>query len=242
MKYNFKTINFNKITPVAGTVGCLIVGFGLFASATHYIRSEDYSPINHFISELGLVKASTMANVFNHSLMTGGILLMIFVMGLGNFLGKSLSAKYATLTGMLATLSFSAIGYYTADNWIAHMIVASVFFAGAMVTIVLFSYSIWKNRQSGLHPLLSVQGAFVAVFYFVALVWPKELLIQSINDPEHFVRPAVWVLTILEWGYCLMICSWIIMVSANLVYILRTETGLSRVNQTQKNPIGISED
>jgi len=221
IKPDFKNINFNNITPLAGTIGCLVVGIGLLASATHYTSPEGYSPINHFISELGLAKNSSMADVFNHSLMTGGILLMFFSIGLGNFIGKGNLAKFATITGMISTLSFSAIGYYTAETWIAHIVAASVFFAGAMITIVLFSISIWKNRQSGLHPFLSIQGMFIAALYFVALIWPKELLLQSVTDTENFVRPAIWILSILEWSYCLMICFWIIMVSANLVYITR---------------------
>lgn len=221
--FNFKDLNTNKITALAGVSGCFVVGFGLLASATHYSGKQEYSVLNHFISELGLERASSMAYVFNRSLMTGGILFMIFAMGLGNYFGKSIPAKIATATGMISTLSFSAIGYYTGDTWVAHLIVASVFFAGAMITILLFSYAMWTNRQAGFHPAICMQGLMVAAFYFVAMLWPKELLFQSINDPEHFVRPAYWVLTMLEWGYCLMVCAWILMVSANLAYIIRTE-------------------
>jgi len=65
---------------------------------------------------------------------------MVFTNGLGNYLRKNKLAWYASYIGMGATLSFSAIGYYTADNWLAHRIAATVFFSGVMVSIVLFSY------------------------------------------------------------------------------------------------------
>jgi hypothetical protein len=54
----------------------------------------------------------------------------------------------------------------------------------------------------------------------VVLVWPKTLLTQSVTDPEKFVRPELWGLTVLEWSYCLLIASWILSVSADLIYVL----------------------
>lgn len=220
MPLNFKKLNPNYLTPASGILGCLIIAVGLFASASHYTRSQHYSPKNHFISELGLASASEYSFVFNICLGIGGLLLMGFANGLGNYLHKSPLAWYASYIGMLATLSFSAIGYYTADNWTAHRIAATVFFSGVMVSIVLFSYCIWKTKQRKLHHFISLQGFIVAFIYVVVLVWPKALLTQSVTDPEKFVRPELWGLTVLEWSYCLLIGSWILSVSADLIYVL----------------------
>lgn len=213
----------NLFTAFAGIMGCMVVGFGLYASATHYLPAEHFSPVNHFISELGLSSRSSMAYVFNKSLMTGGFLLMIFVMGVGYTLSDSRLANAATIFGFISTISFSAVGYYTGDNWIAHMSVASAFFGGAMLSVLLFSIAIIKTRQSKLHPSLGVYGFIIVAWYLVALLWPKELLFQSVYDPEHFVRPDVWILTILEWGYCFILCSWILSLSLNLLYLVRVE-------------------
>ena len=219
MRINFRNITLNQLAPLAGLTGCAVIGFGLFASASHYIRPMVYSPRNHFISELGLAEASDFAHVFNLCLNTGGIMLLLFVYGLGSYLYKTPLAKYATFIGMTATLSFSAIGYFTADSWIAHKNAASVFFTGAMLSIALFSYCIRENKQSKIHHFISIQGFLIVFIYALVLVLPKDLLTQSVNDPEGFVRPNFWDLTVLEWTYCLLICSWIVTVSIDLLYI-----------------------
>jgi hypothetical protein len=220
---NYKKLDFNKITPVAGIAGCLIIGFGLIASASHYTRSIAYSPRNHFISELGLPEASTMANVFNYCVNMGGVLLMVFLYGLGNYLHKTPLARYAKGIGIIAALSFSFIGYYTADTWVAHKNVTAVFFTGAVVSISLFSYCILENKYSRIHQFISVLGFSIVIIFITALVWPKALMVQYVNQSPEFVRPDLWGLTVLEWTYCLLIGFWILSVSADMVYVLSKE-------------------
>ncbi len=216
------------LTPVAGVVGCLTVLFGLFESASHYTRTGCYSPKNHFISELGLAHASSLANVFDHSLMVAGLLLLFFTLGLGIFLKKNRVVKYATYIGMVATLSFSSVGYFTADKWILHKFTSIVFFTGVLLSIVLFSYEMWRHRENRLyHPFLALIAAIMTVLYFMVLFWPKATYTEYIYNPSHFVRPQVWPLTVMEWTYCLFICIWIVTVSVRLALLLRTESNES---------------
>ncbi len=229
MRVNFKNFNLNYITPTTGIAGCLVISFGLFASASHYTRSITYSPQNHFISELGLATASEYSYIFNICLGFGGVLLMMFTNGLGIYLRKIPLAWYASYIGIGATLSFSAVGYFTADSWTAHRNAAMVFFSGTMISIVLFSYCIWQNKQRKMHHSISIQGFLIAFIFLIVLVWPKELLTQSVEDPVNFIRPELWGLTVLEWAYCVMIGSWILTVSGDMIYILsKKETDITR--------------
>jgi len=119
MQFNFQPNKLiNLLPPVAGIAGCIIVGGGIYEAATHYTGSGVYSPENHFISELGLDTATAMAHVFNRNLNVAGFLLMIFVIGLGRYLGNGLSARAGIVTGIIATVSFSAVGYFTAADWL----------------------------------------------------------------------------------------------------------------------------
>lgn len=217
---NFKNFSLNYITPAAGIAGCFVIAFGLLASISHYTRSIAYSPQNHFISELGLATASDYSFVFNICLGIGGLLLMIFTNGLGIYLRKNRVAWYASYIGIGATLSFSAIGYFTADSWTAHRNAAFIFFTGAMISIVLFSYCIWQTKQRRMHHFISVQGFIIAFIFLTVLAWPKALLTQSVEDPSNFIRPELWGLTVLEWTYCFMIGSWILTVSGDMIYVL----------------------
>ena len=216
-----RNINWVYITPASGIAGCLVIVFGLVASASHYTRAMPYSPKNHFISELGLATASQYSFVFNICLGIGGLLLMLFTNGLGIYLRQVRLAWYASYIGMAATLSFSAIGYYTADSWTAHRNAAMVFFSGVMVSIVLFSYCVWQNKSRSMHHFITVQGFLIALIYVVVLAWPKDKLIQSVEDPANFIRPELWGLTVLEWLYCGMIGSWILAVSVDMIYVIR---------------------
>jgi len=209
---------FHLLPPIAGIAGCVIVGGGIYEAAMHYTGTGFYSPENHFISELGMIASTTKAHVFNRSLNVAGFLFMIFVIGLGRYLGNGLAARAGIVTGIIATVHFSAVGYFTAADWLPHLIVASIFFAGAMLSVSLFAFAIWRDEQKRLHPVLVLHGIIIAACYMVALLWPKDLMWQMTVDPGHFVRPEVWAITLLEWGYCLLICTWICMASLNLVY------------------------
>lgn len=230
IKLNNRLLHYS--TAASGIAGCAVIAFGLIASASHYTRSMPYSPQNHFISELGLATASEYSFVFNSCLGIGGLLLMMFTNGLGIFLRAHPLAWYASYIGMGATLSFSAIGYFTADSWAAHRMAAMVFFSGAMISIVLFSYCMWQNERRNMHHFISLQGFIIAILFLLALIWPKALLNQSVNDPANFVRPELWGLTVLEWMYCFMIGSWILTVSGDMIYLLRKkEAALPKIGR-----------
>ncbi|HWB63526.1 MAG TPA: DUF998 domain-containing protein [Chitinophagales bacterium] len=209
----------NLVTALSGILACLIVGEGARISAAASY-SGDYSIVNHFISELGRSNATSKAYVFNHSLMVSGFLLLIFISGMGNFMYYSRLARMARIFGIIAVFCFSAIGYFTAETWTPHIIVASLFFACAMVSILLFSLSIIREKQRRFTRAIALNGFVIVAWYFVALLWPKASLLQSVYNPTHFVRPAVWMLTVLEWGYGFLIGSWVIMSSANLMYMV----------------------
>ena len=218
------TFQLNKIGPgpiaaIAGIIGCLVIGFGALISAIYFFGSEAYSPSNHFVSELGRANASGSAHTFNLSLKVGGLLLLIFGLALGRYLQQSRVAKFATAASVVASLSFAAIGVFPANEWTPHMIAAGTFFTTAMLAIVLFSYCIWKNRQWHLHRFITIQGFIIASLYILVLIWPKQLLVQYVHGSADFIRPAIWVLTVLEWGYCLLIGSWILAVSANILWV-----------------------
>jgi hypothetical membrane protein len=205
------------LTAASGIMACLVITRGLLWSVLYYSKPGSFSPINHFISELGLTTSTGGADIFNWCLMEAGLPLAVFLLCLGYILGSSRLARFATVTGFFSTLSFSAIGYFPADNWTPHMMAAATFFCLAMLTVVLFSMAIYYNPQTMFSQYISFLGLFIAIWYAVALMWPRQLLYQSVYDPTHFIRPRYWGLPVLEWGYAFLIISWILLVSSNLL-------------------------
>lgn len=78
-------IDSKRLTHICGFLGSAIIVLGSLITAIPYRgkEGESYSILNHFISELGEVGVSRLAPVFNASLIAGGVVLLIFVLGLG---------------------------------------------------------------------------------------------------------------------------------------------------------------
>jgi hypothetical membrane protein len=193
---------------IAGLIGCLLVIIGIGFSSYNF-KAGGYSPQNHFISELGKTSAGSFSKVFNLCIMGSGVFLTIFTYGLGRSLWSYKAARYATIVGIISTLSFSMVGYYNADAWTEHKIAAIVFFTGAMFSIAIFGYVIWKNKPGKWAPFIGIQSAIIVLIYLLLLFWPKDLMVYAIQYPQQFIRPTYWDLTILEWVYSACICVWI---------------------------------
>jgi hypothetical membrane protein len=197
------------ITGITGIAGCLAVIIGITLSAIHFEPGTGYSPLNHFISELGKKSAGKFSDVFNLCLMAGGVLLTLFTLSLGLSMRQKWVARIATCIGILATLSFSMVGYYSADSWTAHKIAAIVFFSGAMVATNLFGYVIYKYNTVRWHKTIAIQSCIITLVYLLIFCWPKDLMVEAVKHPDQFIRPVYWDLTILEWIYSTCICNWI---------------------------------
>ena len=93
------------------SVGLLLVG--ILAAAIPYrgYAGEAYSPLSHFISELGEVAASRLAWLFNLCLVIGGIGLGAFLLLLsGRLAGRYRTAL--TVVGLLAGASGALVGVF----------------------------------------------------------------------------------------------------------------------------------
>lgn len=85
-------VDFKKLTYVSGFLGpaIMILGSLIPAILYHGKKGESYSILNHYISKLGEVGVSTLAPVFNTSLIVGSLVLVIFVLGLGLYIHTKL--------------------------------------------------------------------------------------------------------------------------------------------------------
>ena len=75
-----KTIMKKNSTILAGIIGVLIILYGIIISSNNYLgcSQQQYSVLNHFVSELGQYSCSTKANRFNFSLIIEAKFLLIF--------------------------------------------------------------------------------------------------------------------------------------------------------------------
>ena len=189
-------------------LGCIIPSFVYRGRS-----NKRFSPLNHYISELGERQVSRFATVFNISLVIAGIFFTFFMVEFGKYFGTFM-AFVAAAAGVYSSLSCSLVGFFPMNNINMHMLTSMSFFYGGLVTIVLFGITASLDGEGKL------PGAFIIFAAFVALVFSAFLLLPRIVgkkgymlDPGGKERPSVWLMPIMEWLVLLGILGWITAIS-----------------------------
>ncbi len=101
-------------------------------------RASPYSPLNHFVSELGELAVSRFAILFNASLIIGGVCFVLFMIGLAATRPGRLRYAYGPI-GVIAGIGGAFVGVFPMDYLGAHSIAALTFFVLGLVTVLLAS-------------------------------------------------------------------------------------------------------
>lgn len=146
-----------KSKKTAGIIGLAGMGIFIAAAAASMLTFERgaYSPLNCFVTELGLYPggfmAASSALVFNIGLMLFGILFCIFMVmyGLRGDAPLNIAVSFfGVLTGILLT----AEGLFSLNFYSYHYILASAFFVSLLIMCALFIVSklLSASRRSAL--------------------------------------------------------------------------------------------
>ncbi len=137
-----------RLAIFCGLAGPAIMLIGtLWAAAVYQGKKEEtYSPLNHFISELGEVGVSREAAVFNGCLIAGGVTLAVFMAALGVYLGN-VWGYLAAAVGVWSGLSCSVVGMVPMNDLMPHIHVANSFFYSGLAAVGLFTIAILRDRQ-----------------------------------------------------------------------------------------------
>jgi hypothetical membrane protein len=188
---------------LAGLLGLLAIGVALIVPAAVYVgrAGESYSPLNHFISELGEVGVSQLAWMFNAGMVVSGVLLGLLLAVIGWRLDSG-RARVAGVFGILAGLGVVGVGLTPMNDLVPHLGWAFVFFWGGMIALVLLTSAIWRDRGRHLPRWLAGVGFASAAVFVVFLVHPFVVgpPDRRMLDPASGIaRPAVWDHAVLEW-------------------------------------------
>jgi hypothetical membrane protein len=202
-----------------GLAGSLIIALGCLIAGLAY-RSPSggrYSLLNYFISELGYLRESALAPVFNVSLIVGGLLMVRFIAGLGYYFTSKVG-KAATLVGVLSGFSGTLVGVLPMDILVPHALAAFGFFYGAMVTIILFTVAIYTERDAPFPRRLGIVGILVAACFAIFNFTPfaggtyGDVFAADIDFAAlslHEFRPAFWAMALFEWLCLLGVLAWV---------------------------------
>ncbi|OFW57498.1 MAG: hypothetical protein A2V52_06565 [Actinobacteria bacterium RBG_19FT_COMBO_54_7] len=177
---------------------------------------ELFSPLNHFVSELGQPGVSRLSTIFNLCTIAGGLLLIIFMLGLGLYL-KSRPGYIASAIGIFAAASAVLVGIYPINHGSTHTAVSVFFFYGAFVAIIITNLTIARDRSRRVSKWLIVPG-FVsfALFALLILAIQASATPTAVLNPSLASRPNIWMIAVLEWLAVFSLIAWVLSFSLYL--------------------------
>jgi hypothetical membrane protein len=192
---------------------CVLVPMAVYRGRA----GERYSPLNHFISELGEVGVSRLAPMFNVGLIASGALYVPFVLGLGAVLGGWWAAA-GTLTGLVSAVSVACVGVFPMSNLVPHYAAAMVFFRSGLVTVLLVGIAIQRQRADGrvIDRRANIAGvaAILAYAAFLVVLQLKPGGATAFDATALAARPAIWTNAVLEWLILVLMMVWFFVVAA----------------------------
>jgi hypothetical membrane protein len=200
-----------------GIVGSLVVIFAIAVSMAAYIGTdgERFSPLNHFISELGQVGVSRLAFVFNAGLVVAGVLFVPFSVGLGLALGGWWAAAGA-VAGLVSAVAVACVGVFPMNDLPPHYAAAMTFFRAGLATVLLFGVAIQRQRPDRrvVDRRANIAGLAAAAAFAAFLAWIAYRPGGATDFHEGIIaaRPAVWTSAILEWSILATTIAWFFVV------------------------------
>lgn len=197
-------------------------GIGLIILASFYPalvyrgkRGERYSPLNHFISELGEVGVSKAARFFNAGLLLGGLILLPYIIGLGIIFG-SLLGWLGTAAGIITALGVAAVGVFPMNNLKPHVIAAMTYFRAGLGMVFFFGLAILFQpiEKIVIPPAANLLSLLAFLAYGSFLMLPRikkeeEKPTEFLDPQQEPERPRVWALALLEWAVFFSSIAWL---------------------------------
>ena len=202
-----KRTTLEAVAIWAGLLGATVIALGSVITAIGYTGSkgQSYSPLNHFVSELGETGVSDLAPVFNLGLNIGGVCFVVFIIGLAATRAGRLRFAYG-LTGVVAGVGGFFVGVFPMNDLDRHGVAALTFFVLGLVTVLLASIDFARAGDPRFPRWLSIIGAAtVAAFGAFLVILTGEA--SGLAHPDE--RAAIWPLTIFEWLLIVGILIWV---------------------------------
>jgi hypothetical membrane protein len=208
---------FISMSIAGGSIAVL----GVLISALAYCgkRNEKYSPLNHYISELGEIGVSRLAWVFNLGLILSGLCLIPACISLGLIL-PGFFAKVGMVGGITTAVGLTLVGVFPMNKINPHVTAAITFFRGGLLMVLAFSVGITFQQHADLVlPRIYSLAGLPAILAFGSFLWMMGKSDTEKEDPLQPMevdRPKIWIMPVVEWAIFLTIVAWFLLIAIGL--------------------------
>jgi hypothetical membrane protein len=207
-----------RFYPVLGIAGSVLISLAVLVSVLLYEgkKSEPYSLLNHFISELGEVGVSGAAWLFNTGLVAAGALFIPCSIGLGLHVRSPLSLL-GMAAGVCTGIFLAGVGVFPMNNLPPHAFTAMWFFRLGLLTVLLFgaAFAVQPRGRVRVRKAAVLFSALTVAAYAAFLVMAAQPNAggASALDAGFARRPRMWPLAVAEWAVFFATILWFLGVS-----------------------------
>jgi hypothetical membrane protein len=181
---------------------------------------ERYSPLNHFISELGEEGVSRRAWAFNWGLIVCGLCLLPACVSLGLLL-PGVWAKLGLAAGIVTAVSIALVGVFPMNKLTPHIRAAVTYFRSGLVMVLFFTVAIAAQPENPplLPRLIALVGLPAVASYAYFLLYSRVSYAAPENPLDtklQKARPRVWRMAAAEWAIFVTTVPWFLAVAAGL--------------------------
>lgn len=159
-----------RISGVSGIIGSILPLAMILAST---VLEKSFSWNRNALSDIGV---SQTAWLFNTALIVGGLLNLLFAIGLRNYLGKSRWLKIGVSLLILSSISLSLVGVFTENYNIIHVLAALGYLLLTPLGLICIGIG-EKSKKLGKVSLASGVIALLAIFGLSVITFPVNLQI-----------------------------------------------------------------
>jgi hypothetical membrane protein len=200
-----------------GSIAAILGGALVTAIPYRGWAGESYSPLNHFVSELGEIARSQASPAFNLGIIAGGLGLGLFLI----LLSRRLTGRYRpamAVAGLVADVSGTLVGIFPMDYHPIHGLVSAVFFCSGWIVMALFSGWLLTRTRTGLgfgRWLFAPAAVGIAASLAFVEVYANYSPLPA--DVHIMGRPSVWTVPLLEWVALVSLLAWFACVALEMV-------------------------
>lgn len=188
------------------STGLIVIGCVASAIAFSGSTREPYSPLSHFIWELGERGPSPLAWAFNLGIAAGGVGLGVFRVLLARQTNGLWRVAFIVL-GLIGGVSGALLGLYPMDDLQAHTVASIGFFNAWSIAIAIFSMWLVVDRREGFPRWLLVPSGLVLVA-FLGFLGVARTIPGAESLPVSALRSDLSAVPVLEWLTMLFLLAW----------------------------------